>query len=1242
MIKLYLFGTPTVYITNEDAPMSDHAPGSPASPVPVRLETRKSLALLAYLGVMRKVYARDELASMLWPEALSKQALGSLRRALWSLQNALGQELFERDRRVVALRSDVVLWVDAAEVLDATDWLAEHRTPTAGRLDQLRSAVALYHNDFMPGFSLADSPQFDDWQSHIGHLLRTRLALALEQLISTALEQADLDTAQAHAVRWLELDRFHEPAHRQLMRIYAWRGQRQQAILAYQRCAELMSQEFGAEPSFETQTLLAAIQNNELAAIDAPVQAVVPLPRRHLPVPGTKLIGRDDELERLARLTAEAASRLITIVGPGGMGKTRLALAHGDAEMTRSRFPDGIIFVPLATVDTPDDLVPAIAAAVGLTLDTGAHQRQPVRAQLLDYLHSRHLLLILDNFEQLLEGSLLLGDILHAAPSVYLLVTSRDRLNLGDEQLFTVGGLPYPENTETPDFALYPAVDLFVRSARRVRHFYQLRVDEYPHVQRICALVDGMPLAIELAAGWIDTLPTSEIAVEVEAALAGDLDFLSTATQDLPPRHRSMSALLGSTWRRLTATQQDALMALAHFRGGFTRAAAKSVAGIGVAVLRDLVGKSLLVRAADDRYAMHELLRHYALGQSVLAGDAHGQLQRAHAHYFAQFLQQQTRTMLGPDFMATFPAVARELSNLQAAWANAVAHADWVVLCALAKGLYHYCEDCAEYQLATELFSAALDHLPDPLTTLDSPGADPSGTDDPHDVDPHDVDPQIVYAWMMGSLGWFLVRQGYSAKSRILLEESVDRLRRLEDAANPELAFALLWYGVSVFAREAYAESELILAESQLLFAKLGDKRGQGVTLSRLGAAVGLQRCHEEAETILHESVRLLSEVGAHNKAALPMIYLGAFALEHGEYEKAGPHLHAAYEILTGLFENEGHATVLGYLGQLALALGDYSAAWDYFSESVAVLDESGAHIYTRRSLSFLGDIARLQGDYPLAAQMLKQALAISRTVNAPQSIAYTLNNLARLAIEQYDFPRADEYLAESLQLTQAHDLKYERVVALRLLGTIKASDGPRRGTSVHASVHASGEEAWLADTALAGLIQGLQGPCADPPGKSGWTQAARCLCVSLQIAVEIENSPLILDALQAIGLYLADGGKLPMDADQIDADDPALFDPALLDQRDDVQRAGEFDRTTRIAWGLLTFVADHPAASFETRVQAQRALPRLQAARPADNLAGSVLPAHKPIIDVARTLLEDHNLPSGENENEDGNEDEL
>src|SRR5438067_6534286 len=387
---------------------------------------------------------------------------------------------------------------------------------------------------------------------------------------------------------------------------------------------------------------------------DFPLLKTIEAGMKNLPAPRTSFVGRAAELDEIDRLLEDPDCRLLTLVGPGGAGKTRLALEAAARRI--ERYAHGVHFVPLVSVAAPEFLAPAVAESIQFAVD-GAHSGFSAQDQLLDYLGERSMLLVLDNFEHLVEGSGLLSEVIERAPQVELLTTSRERLNVQSEWVFDVEGLGLAENGN----GSASAVRLFIERAKQVAPGFAL--DDAAEALRICRLVDGMLLGIALAASWVSVLSCTETADEIE----GNIDFLATSTRDVPERHRSLRAAIDQSWRLLTDEQRSAFSRLSVFRGSFDRSAAVAVTGADLRLLSQLVAKSLLRRPDFGRFELHELLRQYA-GEQLAASPADETDARdRHARHYSAMLLERQAALMGPDVTAARDELRGELDNLRAA-----------------------------------------------------------------------------------------------------------------------------------------------------------------------------------------------------------------------------------------------------------------------------------------------------------------------------------------------------------------------------------------------------------------------------------------------------------------------------------------------------------------------------------------------------------------------------------------------
>ena len=421
----------------------------------------------------------------------------------------------------------------------------------------------------------------------------------------------------------------------------------------------------------------------------------------------TPFIGRTDEIIELSQLLENPECRLLTLVGPGGIGKTRLAV-----EIARNKqcdFPDGVYFVALQPLRSADQLLSAIIETLELQVSGGDAQRDT-----LGYLTGKQLLLILDNFEHLLPGATFISKILDLAPNVKVLLTSRQVVQLLGEWPRYVSGLPYPESEQANSNDDFSAINLFANHALRINSQFSVAA-ERRHIIKICQMVGGIPLAIELAAAWCDVLSCQEIA----RRLKDSLDILNTKAHNVQDRHKSMIVVLDESWQQLSDQDQAVFRRMAVFRGGFSYEAAMAVAQASPEVLRKLVRASWL-QLNENRYELHELLRQFAEECLAAAGESQN-IEAAHSAYFTSFLQQREPAVKGKGQFEAFREIATDFENIRTAWHWAVDHQAYDYIDQGMECLYRYTFNQHLALLDNELFVQAAQHLQATTTKVPIP-----------------------------------------------------------------------------------------------------------------------------------------------------------------------------------------------------------------------------------------------------------------------------------------------------------------------------------------------------------------------------------------------------------------------------------------------------------------------------------------------------------------------------------------
>ncbi len=675
------------------------------------LASRKAEALLVYLACEQRPHPRDVLADMLWDDATIDRARGNLSVLLTSLRQQLGAYL-AINRQMVRFGPTQPYTLDYEVINSAID-AAEGHALSPAAAGRLATALEHYRGDFLQGFALRDSSGFETWTLAAQERLRRRVVEAYAQLTAAAIAHSAVPAGIVYANALLALEPFHEATHGRLLMLLARSGQRAAALAHYENYCRLLDEQLGVAPSLEVTELYRRIWRGDLtpaAALPVLVAASTAPQLRGAPFTPTSLVGRAAEIQQIATRLATPDCRLLTLVGPGGIGKSRLALAVATEYIGQMR--NGGAYIALAARDPGSDLAAAIAEVVGLELRGNI----PALTQLCAYLAERELLLVLDNAEHLDSVAELVNTLLAAARDLRILVTSREPLALQAEWIFDVAGLAYPREPDLAREALaaYPAVQLLLERAQRARADIALDATTAPAVAQICALCEGMPLALELAAGQVRQLSLPAIG----AAIAVDLAVLTSGLRDVPPRQRSMQATFATSLARLAAPDRQMYLQLTCFAGGFTVAAAAQVCAATAAQLERFVERSLLRRSAAERYEMHTLLRQFAAAE-LHTPERVAAIAALHERHATYYLAQSGA--LAPRFQPAPQEASRQLrpdlDNIRTAWQQALNSGKLEQLAHGSLGLVAFYDLAGQFAEGERLLGAAA-HL-----AVDQPGA---------------------------------------------------------------------------------------------------------------------------------------------------------------------------------------------------------------------------------------------------------------------------------------------------------------------------------------------------------------------------------------------------------------------------------------------------------------------------------------------------------------------------------------
>lgn len=652
-------------------------------------------------------------------------------------------------------------------------------------------------------------------------------------------------------------------------------------------------------------------------------------PPSNLPVPATPFVGRQSELSRLSARLADPGCRLLTLLGAGGFGKTRLAVRLGELALAQPvRFPDGVFYVPLDGVEAAEFVVPAIAAALSYTF----YAQEDETKQLFHYLAAKRLLLILDNAEAVLTPDLVARLLAHA-PQVTILVTTREALNLPEEWLNPIGGMavgdPDAVGTDAAQPASADAIMFFSQCAQRVQPAFDLP-PALDAVQRICRLVDGAPLAIELAAAWLKVLTCEQVAQQ----LAQDGNLLDTALHHMPARHRSMRAVLAQSWHYLAADERQVFRRLAIFEGGFRLPAAQAVVDAPLPVLAALAGKAMLHMAPDGRYRIHALVRQFAAEQLAAVPAELEACRARHAAYFMDFLAERSRALTGAGQMVALREIQEDMDNIRAAWSHRAGQGQLPPQSAL-RALFRFLWMRGRYQEGEQMASQAL------------AGVDPTQlTADEHTV--------RVALLIYGAQ--FADAKGASDAALVQVQAALadaERIGSLAEQAHSYYVKGLIQTSLAHGKTKPQAAENLRHALE--LYRRLEDDVGIAETVYLLAFVLGTLGVNPETSLgMLEESLAILRKLGDVSLQADALNSLGHVAWIAGEIDRSEQAYRQSLAAALAAEDRLVAAQAIGGLGIVAWVRADWDQAIAWLKQRLELMQQLGHMPQVQASLFLL------------------------------------------------------------------------------------------------------------------------------------------------------------------------------------------------------------------------------------------------------------------------------------------------
>lgn len=937
----------------------------------------KPLLLLAYLA-MEGAKERRHLWELFWPQAASPA--NSLRVALRVLnQNAPG--VLEAEGMYLAAR----VQTDAQQLLSALDQ------------NMPEQVLTLYHGLFLEGVDLTSSnSELEDWVYGTREFLAGRVRKAYLSFAESNLLEGRMESARTYAEYAYQRLGTPELDPEEIVRLH----------VLFMAVGSRFADELRREARDVNLTLTASAK-----LVGAKPASVAEKATAHnLPTVESSFVGRDSELLEITRLLAQSDCRLLTITGPGGTGKTRLALQAAWEELNKDGFGGGVFFVSLDAVGSPEQ----IPAHVVEALDLNVQSHETLLSLLVNYVGNRSVLLVLDNFEHLLKGIGLISELLKRCNNLKVITTSRERLDVTGEWVLPIEGLAVLGSPTDKDILHQDAMQLFIKRAKRARLSFSFTQEDLQDVLEICQLVQGSPLGIELAATWVRVLSCREIAREVR----DNLDFLSVRTYDIVERHRSVRAVFESSWKLLSAREREVLSTLSVFRGGFRREAAGEVVGATIPVLASLIDKSLLRVFLNGRYDHHPLLYQYMLEKLAERPEEEARSRNNHGAYYIRFLTRRVEVeMFGPKHQQALAAIGEELENIRVAWR-------WMVVTATSENMQNpmmVTFAIQEFHDRRGRFREGFDLFDEAITGLDSANT-------------------LHHALLGNALvnqAYLVQRLAHYQEAEGLAQRGLELLRPL----NEPWGIAIGLYTLGLVARYTgdMREAEGYFWEALSVTKVLQDNFGRAGTNSLLYALAAVQQAlgnYPQAQEYAQEVLDLSRSQENYINVVRSLNTLGNLLAITGKVDEAQILLREALQLAQQMKFDDLIPQSLIYLAALSHNLGDDLQALIFNQDALLMAQKSGDKALATQALVNLGGLAAAQRDYTQAQNHLMQAL---RTTWANQGTPLVLTSLLHLADvwkEQGRFEQAARLA--NLVLHQPATEQYQRNQARLLLDTLR------------------------------------------------------------------------------------------------------------------------------------------------------------------------------------------------------------
>ena len=956
-------------------------------------ETDKTRALLVYLAVEAEhSLRRSHIAGMLWPDDSEERALHNLRQTLSYLRKALGDTtespyFILSDRECIQLNPQANIWVDCLVFSDFLQTALKTYQSQNGNglfhIRYLKKAITLFQGEFLSHFSIHKSILFEEWAILQREEKNLKAIRALTLLSIYHEKRAEYHQAVEYVSMIIELCPWDETARNRMIRLLGMDGQWAAAKSHFMVLKRYMKEQLSVEPSEDSIILYEQI--NQASTGKTIIKPEYPARDYSIPKNPTSFVGREDDLNTVMDLLVRPENRLVTITGPGGIGKTRLAQEiAGDFSGV---FQDGVNFVSLIPAKNMDQIITLIAQTIGITFSDQSDNLEI----LLGHLRESKSLLVLDNFEHLMvdESNIAFIDrFINTTKFLKFLVTSREILNLVQEQVYLLSGLTYPQNSSLSLELIqsFDAVQLFLKRTSQKLPGFTLTENNKVNIAQICGALEGMPLGVELAAATI-----YEQGIEKVADIyKNNLDTLETRMHNFQTRHKSLNVAFDISWELLTKELQEKLFGLSFFLDGFTVFAANAVAGVSASDLATLVSKSFLRMEMSGRYSIHEAIRQFINKKSLPAADPE-QLMEKHACFFADFLSGIQTDLKNSGQTFALNNIQTELGNISLCWKWILDHNRVDLMLKCIDSLY-------QYFYIRSLFNEGITWFKQVVELMNF----------------YPEDEQIL-----GKLLWRLGSMACMIHNNQLVFDSLLKSQQILKRAGEyyELAYCHIYLGWAYQKEKDFDTAGQYTKLALQYFTENPDDNGLSQSYLLAGAIGNRQGDFNKSVQYFELAYSHSKKTGNPRNLMVIINRLADIACYEGNYARAETLFLESLKISEELDDRYNQAIMLNNLGTIFHIKSDYSSAKTYYEQSLQIAQDIGDLDGTALALNNLGELSTCQQDYESARSFSEEALGIARKLNEYWTIIVCLNSLGEIYCGLLLFDKSKQYFQEALKL---------------------------------------------------------------------------------------------------------------------------------------------------------------------------------------------------------------------------------